>query len=65
MSPTRQTLHTLIDIVDNNEIGILYQLLLKFVPEDTATADEVIAMNIAEQQLANGEIVSHNDIDWD
>lgn len=64
MSPTRQTLHTLIDIVDTNEIGILYQLLLKFVPEDTATADEVIAINIAEQQLANGEIVSHNDIDW-
>lgn len=64
MSPTKQTLHHLIDIVDNNEIGILYQLLLKFVPDDVAMADEVEAMNIAEKQFTNGEIVGHNSIDW-
>lgn len=65
MSPTRQTLHNLIDIVDNTEYELLYHLLLKFVPEDEATPDEEEAMRIGKEQFARGEVVRHEDMDWD
>ncbi len=65
MSPTRQTLHSLVDLVDNNEIDIIYRILMKFVPEDEATPDEIEAMKVAEIELANGETVRHEDINWD
>lgn len=64
MSPTRQTLHNLIDIVDTNEVGIIYQLLMKFIPEDVAAPDEVAAIKAAHEQMAHGDVVGHNAIDW-
>lgn len=64
MSPTRQTLHNLIDIVDTNEVGIIYQLLMKFIPEDVAAPDEVAAIKTAHEQMVRGDVVGHSAIDW-
>lgn len=61
----RQALHALVDIVDDTEIETLYRVLIKFVPEDTPTFDEIKAINEAHSQLKKGEYVSHEDINWD
>lgn len=62
---TRESLHALIDVVDDTEIETLYRVLIKFVPEDIATPDEVKAINEAQEQFKKGEYVSHEDINWD
>ena len=42
MSPTKQTLHNLIDVIDFSEVDIVYRLLLKFIPEDIPAQDEIL-----------------------
>ena len=61
----RQALHALVDIVDDTEIETLYRVLIKFVPEDTPTLDEIKAINEAHSQFKKGEYISHQDINWD
>lgn len=65
MSPTKQTLHNLIDMIDTAEINVLYHLLMKFVPEDTPMPDELEAISKAEEEMRNGQYYHHEDIDWD
>lgn len=65
MNVNRQQLHQLIDIVDVNELDILYHILLKFVPEVDAAPDEVEAIAIGHAEFARGEYVSFDEIDWD
>ena len=64
MNVSRQQLHQLIDIVDSDELNIVYHLLTKFIPEDTPTSDEVEAIRIGREEFARGEYVRHEDIDW-
>ena len=64
MSASRQQLHELIDIVDSKELNVLYHLLIKFVPEDIATPDEIEAIRIGREEFKHGETVDHNAIDW-
>jgi len=62
---TRQALHDLIDVVEPREFDILYHLLIKFIPEDLPTQDEINAIEIGRSEIAQGEIVDHDDINWD
>jgi len=64
MALTRQTLHDLVDIVDPSEFDIIYRLLVKFIPEDDALPDEIEAMRLAETEIANGETIPYDDVDW-
>ena len=65
MSPTKQTLHNLIDVIDFSEVDIVYKLLLKFIPGDFPMQDEVDSIKLAQEQIANGEYFSAREIDWD
>lgn len=58
----RDILHNLIDIVDEKEIETVYKILLKFVEEDAATADEVEAISQARQDIKSGELYSHEEV---
>ena len=59
---TRNELHDLIDIVDNNELNLIYSLLLKFVPEVVPEADEVNSIETAKRENI---YYKAEDIDWD
>ena len=49
---SRETLHSLVDIVDEKEIDTVYRILLKFVEEDEAAVDEyAIAVTKGETEL--------------
>ena len=67
MSPTRQTLHNLVDSVNVDEINLIYQILMKFIPEVTPEQDEIEVTRDYEKKKADGtlELINHNDIDWD
>lgn len=59
---SRETLKTLIDMIDDNDIETIFQVLIRFVPEDEASPDELAAIMEAK---ADDETVSHEAINWD
>jgi hypothetical protein len=67
MSPTRQTLHNLVDSVDISEINLVCQILMKFVPEVEPEQDEIDVIKEYDKEKADGalELINHKDVDWD
>jgi hypothetical protein len=61
---TRQQLHTLVDMVDESGLDTLYNVMVRFIPEDDALPDEVEALRAADKEIACGEYVKHNEINW-
>lgn len=59
---SRDTLHNLVEIVDEREIETVYRILLKFVAEDVAAPDEVAAIREARQDIANGDLYTHEEV---
>jgi len=60
----RQHLHHVIDIVEERELAPLYYLLCKFIPEDIASPEEEEAILSGREQIARGEYVRMEDVDW-
>lgn len=50
------------DRVPNDELELLYNLVLKFIPADAPKLDEINAIAETKDET---EFISHNDIDWD
>lgn len=49
------------DKVPSNELELLYQLILKFVPADSPEPDEIEELKETERET---EFIPHNAIDW-
>jgi len=64
MVATRQQLRDIIDVVDSRELSVLYQTLVKFIPESTPMPDEIEAIQLGRSEIERGETVSHDEIDW-
>jgi len=64
MVATRQQLRDIIDVVDSSELGVLYQVLVKFLPETAPLPDEIEAIRQGRTEILLGETVNHDDIDW-
>jgi len=64
MVATRQQLRDIIDVVDSKELNVLYQVLIKFIPEAQPLPDEVEAIRLGRDEIRRGDVVSHDDIDW-
>ena len=62
---TRQSLHTLVDMVDEVGIETLYNVMIKFIPEVEPLLDEIESHVAAQEEVARGDVVSHDDISWD
>ena len=64
MSVSRQQLHALVDMVEESGLDTLYNVMIKFIPEDEIAPDEIEAIKQARAEFARGEGVRHEDIDW-
>jgi len=64
MTATRQQLRDIIDVVDSNELDVLYHVLIKFIPEITPMPGEIEAIRLGRNEIRQGETVSHDEIDW-
>jgi hypothetical protein len=60
----RQNLHTLVDMVEDEGLETLYNVMIRFIPEDDALPDEAEAHITAVEEYRRGETVSHDDINW-
>lgn len=63
MSVSRQHLHALVDMVEETGLATLYDVMIRFIPEDEATPDEIEAIEQARAEYARGETVRLEDID--
>ena len=65
MSVSRQHLHALVDMVEETGLPTLYDVMIRFVPEEEAAPDEIAAIEKARAEYARGETVRLADIDLD
>ena len=65
MSPIRNQLVEMIDVLPEQEQILLLEIVKRFVPDDVATPDDLKAIAKARKEYANGETVSIDNIDWD
>jgi hypothetical protein len=65
MSPIRNQLVTVIDSLPEQEQFLLLEIAKRFVSDDVATQDDILAIQTAQKEYENGETVSHNAINWD
>lgn len=61
----KQELYSMIDTVDSSQYNLLLQILMKFVPSDTATSEEVSEILLGRADFAAGRYKYAEDIDWD
>jgi hypothetical protein len=64
MNINRQQLHDLVDALAVEELGVVYHVLTKFIPEDVPMADEIAAIAAGREAVQRGEIFSDSEIDW-
>ena len=63
MTISRQHLHTLVDMVDESGLVTLYNVMIRFIPEDDAAPDEVEAIVQARGEYERGETVKLADLE--
>ena len=61
---TRQRLHVLVDKVDEAGLETLYNVMIRFIPEDEALLDEIESHAIAVKEYKRGDTFDIDDINW-
>ena len=64
MSPIRNQLVEVIDILPETEQSLLLEIARRFMPDDVATQDDLAAIEAARAEYAAGETVPHDAINW-
>ena len=65
MNATRTHLHTLVDMVEETGLDTLYNVMVRFIPEDDPLPDEIASHAAAMEEYQRGEVVHNEDINWD
>jgi hypothetical protein len=65
MSVNKHHLHAMIDLIDDDGLKTLYNVMLRFIPEDEASPDEIEGIAAARKEYDSGEFVRYEDINWD
>ena len=58
----------MINLIPDNEIHTILEVIKHFIPidiDDIATPDDIAAHEAALRAYEAGELIDHNDIDWD
>lgn len=59
---SKDLLKNIIDLIPDEDIDTIYKVVVKFIPEDKSTPDEIKAIEEAKED--SGELIDHNNIDW-
>ena len=62
---SKDTLKGLIDMIDEKDVETIFQVLIRFVPEDVPTPDEIEAIERANKRIEEEGTIPHDAIDWD
>ena len=62
---TKEMLKGLIELVSEEDIETLYNVVVKFIPENVPLPDEIEAIERADKSIAQNGTVPHDAVDWD
>ena len=62
---TKEMLKGLIELVSEEDIETLYNVVVKFIPENVPLTDEIDAIERADKSIAKNGTVPHDAVDWD
>ena len=62
---SKETLKNLIELVPENDIDVLYQVIIKFIPEVEPESDEIAAIMEGRKDREENGTVPHEAINWD
>ncbi|MCI8886413.1 MAG: hypothetical protein HFG87_10585 [Dorea sp.] len=62
---SKETLKNLIELVPENDIDVLYRVIVKFIPEEKPEPDEIEALLEGRKDRAENGTIPHEIIDWD
>lgn len=62
---SKETLKNLIELVPENDIDVLYQVIIKFIPEVEPEPDEIAAIMEGRKDREENGTVPHEAINWD
>lgn len=62
---SKEMLKGLIELVPEEDIETLYNVVVKFIPEDAPLPDEIEAIERANKSIAKNGTVPHDAIKWD
>jgi hypothetical protein len=62
---SKETLKNLIELVPENDIDVLYRVIVKFIPEEKPEPDEIEALLEGRKDRAENGTIPHESIDWD
>jgi len=62
---SKEMLKGLIELVPEEDIETLYNVVVKFIPEDAPLPDEIEAIERANKSIARNGTVPHDAINWD
>jgi len=51
-------------LLDDNKKRLILEIIKNFLPDNEVMPDDLHYINLAEQEYAHGETISHNDRDW-
>ena len=62
---TEEMLKGLIELVSEEDIETLYNVVVKFIPENVPLPDEIEAIERADKSIAKNGTVPNDAVDWD
>lgn len=62
---SREMLHGLLELVPEKDIDVLYQVIVKFIPEEPPEPDEIEAIEEGRRDRRENGTVPHSAINWD
>ena len=65
MALAAERMSEIFDVLPEKEKVLVYDFMLKLMPDDFVTQDDLDAHAAAMEEYSRGETVRHEDIDWD
>ena len=64
-SAVKQQAFRVFDSLTEHEQYLVFELIKSLAPDDIATTEDIAAHQVAIEEYAHGETISHDDINWD
>ena len=61
---TKESAFEIFNLLSEREQALVHELMLRLVPDDVATREDLFAHTVAMEEYSRGETVSDEDIDW-
>ena len=62
---SKEMLKSLIELVPENDIDVLYRVIVKFIPEVEPEPDEIAAIQEGRKDRMENGTIPHDAINWD